>query len=173
VEEVIELILAIDPGTRESAFVLMDDNYKIYEYGKTDNTRILQIVKNKKYDLAVIEMVECYGQIVGREVFDTVFFAGRIAEASTDFFLMPRHSVKMNLCGTPRAKDSNIMHALIERFAQHDFKTGKGTTKNPDVFYGVYADIWQAIALGVTYYDLMKNEEEEDRKSEVEADSQV
>lgn len=158
-EEVIELILAIDPGTRESAFVLMDDNYKIYEYGKTDNTRILQIVKNKKYDLAVIEMVECYGQIVGREVFDTVFFAGRIAEASPDFWLLPRRSVKMNLCNSPRAKDANVRRALIDRFAKHDYKTGKGTVKEPDVFYGVTADVWQAIALGVTYFDLMKEEE--------------
>lgn len=62
-----------------------------------------------------------------------------------------------------KAKDSNIRQALIDRYAKHDFKNGKGVKKNPDTFYGVSKDVWQAIAVGVTYYELLKEGELNDR----------
>jgi hypothetical protein len=55
-----------------------------------------------------------------------------------------------------KAKDSNIRQALIDRYAQFDFKNGKGTKANQDVFYGVSKDVWAAIAVGVTYYEKQK-----------------
>jgi hypothetical protein len=66
-----------------------------------------------------------------------------------------RHAVdpvKMHLCGNTRAKDGNIRQALLDRFGP-----GKaiacGTKKQPGPLYGVSKDVWQALALAVTWSD--------------------
>jgi hypothetical protein len=64
-----------------------------------------------------------------------------------------RKDVKMNLCGQTRAKDSNIIQALVDRFAYNVPNRGKGYKKSPAFFYGFKSDIWQAFAVGVTYLD--------------------
>jgi hypothetical protein len=47
---------------------------------------------------------------VGAEVFDTVLWAGRFAEAAhrVPVVMLPRRAVKLALCGDSRAKDANI-----------------------------------------------------------------
>ena len=45
------------------------------------------------------------------------------------------------------------MKSLINRFAKFDYRTGKGTKKKPDYFYGFNHDIWQAFALGIAFFD--------------------
>jgi len=150
-------ILAIDPGNIESAYVLMDEHYKPLQFGKVGNEDMLDIIEDSLVDRVVIEMVASYGMAVGESVFETVFWIGRFYEASIREWIqcdrVYRKDVKMNLCGQTRAKDSNIRQALIDRFAKHDFKNGKGTKKNPDWFHGFKADIWQSYACGVTYLD--------------------
>jgi hypothetical protein len=150
-------VLAIDPGNTESAYVLMDEHYKPIQFGKTGNEAIFKIIEETMPDKVVIEMVASYGMAVGESVFETVFWIGRFYEATLRERIkcarVYRKDVKMNLCGQTRAKDSNIRQALIDRFAKHDFKNGKGTKRNQDWFYGFKADIWQSYACGVTYLD--------------------
>jgi hypothetical protein len=100
----------------------------------------------------VIEMVASYGMAVGESVFETVFWIGRFYEASIREWIkcarVYRKDVKMNLCGQTRAKDSNIRQALIDRFAKHDFKNGKGTKANPTGSTGSRQTSGKAYAVG-------------------------
>ena len=155
------MILAIDPGNIQSAYCLIDtETYRPIEFGKLDNDNLLnQIGIFKNLDCIVIEKVASYGMAVGKEVFDTCEWYGRFIQKYCDTHegfkinYVYRREEKINLCGSMKAKDSNIRQALIDRFAQHDFKNGKGTKKNQDWFYGFKADIWSAYAVGITYLD--------------------
>ena len=158
------MILAIDPGCTESAYVVLDNNLKPIEFAKVKNELLLGFLygdrfRAHKVNNFAIEMVACYGMPVGKEVFDTCTWIGRFYEViSMDYCndptLIYRKDEKMNLCGTMKAKDSNIIQALVDRFAYNIPNKGKGTKNNPGWFYGFSKDIWQSYAVGVTYHDL-------------------
>lgn len=153
------IVYAIDPGSVESAYVRLDYDYKIYDFGKVQNEDLLNLLstKNVDYEL-VIEMIASYGMPVGKDVFDTCVWIGRFWQASNaaEKSYIFRSEEKMNLCHSMKAKDANVRQALIDRFAKHDFKNGRGTKTDRDTFYGFKADIWAAMAVGVTYIDKQK-----------------
>ena len=101
-------------------------------------------------DVVVIEKVESYGMAVGAEVFDTVLWAGRFAEAAhrVPVVMLPRRAVKLALCGDSRAKDANIRQALIDRFGG---SAAIGRKAAPGPLYGISRDVWSALAIAVTY----------------------
>ena len=147
-------ILAIDPGNEKSAFVLWD-GYKILKKGIWDNYDLLYDLN--KGDLLAIEMVASYGMPVGKTVFETCVWIGRFMERYYSQWTNPkkdsvrwvyRKDVKMHLCQTMRAKDSNIRQALIDRFG------APGTKKSQGLLYGVSKDIWAALAVAVYQYDI-------------------
>lgn len=156
------MILAIDPGNIESAFVLLDEKLKPCEAKIVDNVDMLEIIEdygsNEDIDLA-IEMIASYGMAVGKTVFDTCVWIGRFYETAIqrDYRYIQyiyRQEEKMNLCHSMKANDSNITQALIDRFAPNTRNKGKGVKANPGWFYGFKKDIWQAYAVGVTYHDI-------------------
>ena len=149
-------ILSIDPGPVQSGYVTWD-GHKIYEKGILENDKMLlkldSIPRNIKE--MVIEQVRSYGMPVGATVFDTVFWTGRFCQAwHGKFSQVPRLLVKQYLCHNSRAKDSNIIQALVDRFAYGQKNRGKGTKKENGFFYGFKSDIWQAFALAVMWWDL-------------------
>lgn len=150
------MILAIDPGNIESAYCLIEEKtYKPIEFGKINNddliTKLISIVSRDEVYAVAIEMVASYGMPVGKEVFDTCVWIGRFYEKTIsyvgDISYVYRKDVKMNLCNSMRAKDSNIRQALIDRFGV------VGTKKKQGWFYGFKADVWSAYAVGITYLD--------------------
>ena len=79
------MILAIDPGNIQSAYVLTTDELAIKDKGKVENEALLEkIYKVADFHVeelhAAIEMVACYGMAVGKEVFDTCVMIGRIVQ---------------------------------------------------------------------------------------------
>ena len=150
------MILAIDPGTTKSAWVLFDpDTSIVVGSGIDPNERVVKAFRNYLQDgyQIVIEMVACYGMAVGKEVFETCVWIGRFMEAFGGADLLYRQEVKLHLCHSARAKDANIRQALLDMFPA----TGGGsipqigTKKQPGPLYGVKADIWSALAVAITY----------------------
>lgn len=154
------MILAIDPGNTQSAYVLIDEiTYKPIDFGILSNGDLLDDMKAdfsqcNPPETVVIEMVASYGMAVGKTVFDTCVWIGRFTQqaytqGSTVEYIY-RHEEKINLCHTMQAKDSNIRQALIDRFGI------VGTKRDKGFFYGFKRDIWAAYAVGVTYLDIQK-----------------
>lgn len=153
------MILAIDPGNIESAYVIVENDLsKVIEKGKVDNYKLLDLLRywQDKYDWMIeyfaIEGIQSYGMAVGKSVFETCYFIGRLIEAGKrdlelKYTMIYRMEEKMCLCHSTKAKDSNIRQALIDRFGE------VGTKKNPGYFYGFKKDIWQAFSVCVTFHD--------------------
>lgn len=145
------MILAIDPGNIDSAYVLLDADLRPRVFAKADNYEVLRQVERLRYDDLAIEMIASYGMAVGQTVFDTCVWVGRFWQAcplpENSKHLIYRKEEKMDLCHSMKAKDANIRQALIDRFGE------VGTKKEPGWFYGIKADVWQAVAVGVTWAD--------------------
>ena len=157
------MILAVDPSNKEhTAYVFLDsETYEPVEFGMCGAEEMLELLDDNIFKIKhiAIEMVASYGLPVGRDVFETCIFIGRMLEHTRNgnYTYIYRKDVKLNLCGRMQgAKDSTVKQALIDRFAKFDYKSGKGTKKNKDFFYGFKGDIWQAYAVGVTYLDKLK-----------------
>jgi len=148
------MILGIDPGNEQSAFALLDWDLKPKKFGIVPNNKMLSVIDGitykRPYPAVAIEMIASYGMAVGATVFDTCVWTGRFIQEAypAKVELIYRKDEKMVLCGSMKAKDSNIRQALIDRFGE------VGTKKAPGWFYGVSKDVWSAIAVGVTYHDL-------------------
>ena len=113
-------------------------------------------------DEVVIERMMSYSTKVGKTTFETCEWIGRFtqeAEKKVPVNYIYRKDEKMYLCETMKANDAMIRRALIDRFAKKDKLNGRGTKKDPDVFYGVSADVWSSIAIACTYLDMKKEEE--------------
>ena len=144
------MLIAIDPGPVESAYVILDKNLKPEFFGKVKNEFLLVILWEYRDTPLAIEMIASYGMATGATVYETCVWIGRFIQVAPKrkFTKIYRKEVKINLCNSMKAKDGNIRQALIDRFGVVGTKLDKG------FFYGFKADIWQAYAVGITYYDM-------------------
>lgn len=145
-------ILAIDPGTERSGWCLFDG--RVIDSGVADNNKLLYGINDMGAEVLAIEMVASYGMPVGREVFETVRWIGRFQQAwhaPDEVRLVYRKDIKLQLCGTTKAKDANIRQALLDLFP----RTGGGKTPqigikaHPGPLYGVSSHAWAALAVAV------------------------
>lgn len=153
-------ILAIDPGTYESGWIIIDQDYNIKDFGVSYNHELLKWWNIfAKIDEIVIEMFAAYGMPVGKTSFDTVIFTGmfyrkcKAIEIKTE--LMTRRSVKLNMCGSVRAKDANVNQAVKDKYQPYGGGKDphKGIKSNPGPLYGVTGHVFAALALGISYLE--------------------
>lgn len=149
------IIYAIDPGTEMSALVEYDSTQRaVREHFTAPNDQVMAFLytesRGNNTDTLVIEEIESMGMAVGRETFKTVWWSGRMYEiwcGPKD--MMPRRQVKLHICGTSRANDSNIRQAIYDVFG------GKlravGSKKMPGPLFGLKGHEYAALALALTY----------------------
>lgn len=175
-------LMAIDPGNKQSAFCIYDTDTKEPVHFEIEQNNFLRDeVQRSVADALCIEMVASYGMAVGKTVFETCVWIGRFHEAWLTNHITPvgyiyRKDVKMHLCYSMRAKDSNIRQAIIDRYGDENmaiggvkcskckgkgwFGAGRPTCPRckgglwehpPGPLYGASKDIWSAIAVAMTY----------------------
>lgn len=155
-------LLCIDPGPTTSGVVLLDADGEprprvINAIAKCENAEILSMLAHYNDDddgplTVVTERFACMGMAVGEETLEAVHWGGRFHQEADAWhypvFRIKRHEVKMALCGSTRAKDGNIRQAIIDLYGG---ESAIGTKKNPGPLYGVAADAWAALAVGLTF----------------------
>jgi hypothetical protein len=148
-------LLAIDPGPRESAWLIYDAIEKRpVTWAKQPNEQVLDAVNDLRLGmpLLAIEMVASMGMAVGASVFQTCLWIGRFIERRqpSPYRLIYRDDVKLHLCGhRGRPKDANIRQALLDRYGStREVAIGKKAAPGP--LYGMAGDCWSALAVAVT-----------------------
>ena len=147
-----ETVTGIDPGPRDSSYVVWD-GARVVRSGDLPNAELAAYL-DSACDPVACEWIESFGMAVGREVFETVFAIGMFSQRVRGLRLVPRRDVKMHLCQSPRAKDGNIRQALIDRCG------AVGTKKSPGPLYGISQHRWAALAVAVTAFDIAATEHE-------------
>lgn len=148
-------IIAIDPGPTLSALVVWDGE-SINNKMHVENAEVLYNLQKWQNTVPlVIEMIGHYGtgMPAGKEVFETCIWIGRFMQAYSPTFTtrILRATIKTHICGSARAKDGNVRQAIIDRFGGKDVAIGKKA--NPGLLFGVSGDVWQALAVAITFHD--------------------
>lgn len=151
--------LAIDPGPEQSAWLVHDSaDGEIRSFGIWSNELLIGLFRDHSLSDDVtrvaIEKVESFGMAVGAEVFETVFWSGRFAEAARPLLVerIGRKAIKLHLCGSARAKDPNIRAALLDRYGG---RAAIGVKAKAGPLYGISKDVWSALAVAVTAADTL------------------
>jgi len=145
------IILGIDPGPKESAYVRLSDGIILaHDYLPNDDIRAILRWNPRCYDLMVIEWIEGYGLTVGKETFETCLWVGRFIEVSGHDCRIGRKAIKSHLCNTTQARDRDIRAALIDKLGE------PGTRKKPGPTFGLVGDEWSALSVALTWADTHK-----------------
>lgn len=147
------MLISVDPGPTQSAFVELNGGRPI-KWGKIDNKAMLEYLHADRGQTdVVLEMIASYGMAVGMEVFETCVMIGRFWQTSVvPVHRLTRHEIKIHLCKSAKANDSNIRQALMDRFGPgKEMAIGVKAKQGP--LYGMSRDCWAALAVGVTWAD--------------------
>jgi hypothetical protein len=164
-----KVVMAIDPGSLESAYVVWDGK-TIISHGKEPNPDVKAVIGGAAFDGAVIviEQIKHYGtgMPAGNDVFETCVWTGRFIEACGEDNRIARKTVCAHICRNATAKDANIRQALIDRLGPphtketytplstrgRPLKPRERTVDGPTA--GITKDCWSALALALTWWDL-------------------
>ena len=142
-------VVGIDPGTTVSGIVLWNPITRrvIRAVAEMENAEVRERLLADWLPpyRVVCEWIQAMGMPVGREVFETCRFIGRLEEIclarGQPITFIQRPTVKSRLCGSARAKDGNVRQALLDHIGPC------GTKKAQGPLYGVSKHAWNALAV--------------------------
>lgn len=147
------MILAIDPGTEQSGWVLYTGEH-VYRADVTSNTVFSSIMTNAAIQQVVIERFASYGMAIGQTTIDAIHWGGRFHQQAQalgySVHLVFRRDIKLYFCSSPRANDATVRQAIFDLYGGRE--KALGTKKNPGPLYGVKADAWSALALALYHH---------------------
>lgn len=115
--------LGIDPGSTETGYALINNDYSVISADKVDNEEFIKYISfypDAPADVMIVESMQSYGNIFGKTSIETCYFIGRIiqiaATAHVPCFLYPRPEYARSICGGIKVNDSILRQALINRF---------------------------------------------------------
>lgn len=144
-----ENYIGIDTGEKKTAFaVYSPKKQKIIDKDIVNNDLVFEAIKkHKENSLVGIELIECFGFVVGRSVFETAVWTGRFLQffvsENINYIRVYRRDYKLHFCNSLKARDSNVKANLETIFRN-----------KKNFFDGVKKDIWQALAIALYVYDL-------------------
>ena len=178
------VIIGIDPGPKESGVAeFFPDTFGIGAHGIHHNGYIEEVCggfgrRGMEGRIFAIEMMASYGMAVGESVFQTCVQIGRFEKScvNSSYQHIFRKEVKLALCGTLKAKDTNIKQSIVDMYGGKEIAIGgKKCTKckgkgwsgagrpkctqccgsgwkfPPGPLFGVKEHAWSALAVALTY----------------------
>lgn len=168
------MIIAIDPGNKISAGVMMDYQKTIWRSWRLENSAMRnelwllsgqynaaslvightpQMSGNTKYDCQKYNSKT----FVPNQVVLTAIEVGRFFEfwerfGATPAILLSQIKVKKHLLGRSTGTDADITQAILDIFGGTQDKV-IGSKTSPGPLYGIKKDRWAAIALAITYQE--------------------
>jgi Holliday junction resolvasome RuvABC endonuclease subunit len=116
------MYLGIDPGSEQTAYAYINDDYEVIEADKLDNNKFFDYLRNFPWENPeiAVESIQSYGMAVGKTIFETCYVIGRIIEICEQknyiYRLYPRPEYARAVCGTMKANDTVVRRAIINRF---------------------------------------------------------
>ncbi len=161
------VILAIDPGTTQSGWVLLDGS-RILDAAIEDNAAVRARLRDWHdgarvgevpfLGAVVVERIEPrYGLNVGWETIRTCEFVGALGEAAHPLpvALLRRSDILRHLGVAARgAADPGVRAALMDRWG------GAASVRKGGPLHGITTHLWAALSVAVTWTDMSPAERE-------------
>lgn len=152
-------LLAIDPGSSLSAWVELDGN-EVVCHAKEPNEDVLLMLLTGRFlpMTVVIESMSPRGLPTSLQEMEAIWWSGRFWQAASrhaEVHRISRDEVKLRLSGRrSKVNDAAIRAILIDRYGGIGGKAAAvGLKASPGPLYGVKADVWAALAVGLAWQD--------------------
>lgn len=148
------IIYAIDPGPETSGWVVYDGTRVLESHAEYPNDELCRRLRRMSAHqtlcgILAVEWIECRGMPVGQTTLRTCMWVGRFVEAwGGQHDLIPATRVRIGICGSAKARKSNVRQALIDLHGGSR-QAACGTKKQPGPLYGVSDHAWSALAVAV------------------------